>query len=286
MEEEAKQEQKPKKKKTTSKKTDKKQTNKPVKEQKNNSNEMEATVEEKKEKTSENYHLGKEEQKRLKLASKFIYVMAKIFQVLMIIGIVGIFIAMIVIPIFTVNIKAEVREGVASVKIFDKKLNYVRNSEKITIYEAEDVENKVEITDKKDIESLNRVFDYLEENDLSKLTVYTEIVLILSVVSLFIIYLIMQKLNILFKNINRDYSPFMLENVDILKSMTKLLLCALVVSYVIEIVVSLAVDYNISTNINLTNIIAIVIVYAMSLIFEYGNKLQNATKGKIYSEYD
>lgn len=275
MEKEEKKEVKKEKKKATKKVAEKKEiVKKEVKE-------------ERQEPSEKVIHFEEDKQKKLKLASKFLYIMTKISQVLVVIGIVGMFIAMICVPIFTSNIKVKNKgSDMNTIELFDTKVNYTREKEKVTFYEVEDIENKVEIKNKKDVEAVNKVFDYLEKNDLSKLTIFVEIIFVLATVSLFILYIILKNAYLLFKNINKEYSPFILENIEILKKITKLLIYSLVVSLIIELVVTIVIGTDYSLNLSFTNIIEIVIVYGLSLIFEYGNKLQNATKGKIYTDID
>ncbi len=247
---------------------------------------IEEKIEEKKEPEVKEIHLGKEKQKRLKIASKFIYILTRIAQIFVLIGIVGLFIAMLFVPIFTTNIK--VQKGVEKnyIEIFDKKIEYTRTEDKVTFTDPEDTEKDTEIKTKKEVDSLNKVLEYLEENDLSLLTISCELLFFLIAGLLFVVSMILKRVYLLFKNINNENSPFILENVELLKTITKLLIASFIISMVIDIIASLLISLSISINISFTSIMEIAIVYSAALIFEYGHKLQNTTKGKIYSEND
>ena len=231
-------------------------------------------------------HLAPEKQGKLKKASKFVYIMTKIARIFVIIGIVCLFLAMIFIPICTSNIKVEEGYEAKAFEIFGHRIEYSRTDSKIILIDPDDPNENQEITAETDVASLNDVFDFIENNDLTKLTVYSEIVMCMAVGLLVITAMILKRVYLFFKNINREKTPFILENIELLRSIMKLLIVSVVVSLVFNFVASLLMESAISIHIDLTGIVEIVMVYVVILIFEYGNKLQLATKGKIYSNYD
>lgn len=234
--------------------------------------------------TTKDYSIEKKDQKRLKGISKFLYVIAKILKVFAIIGIVGIAIAMICIPIISANIKTEKKENANIIKVFDNDIYYRRGEHNFEIFKLDDNGNEIEKTEIKtqgDINTLNEVFDYLEKNDYTKITIYAEIVLALVIVALVIEIKIVNKVYDFFKNIYDKTTPFTEENVDLLNEIAKLSIIEFIVGIVISFVSALFI--NTGTTIPMTNIFTIVVLYAFIYIFKYGYKLQKETKGKIYS---
>lgn len=235
--------------------------------------------------TTKDYSIEKQDQKRLKGISKFLYVVAKILKVFAIIGIVGIALVMLCIPIISSNIKTEKKENANVIKVFDNDIYYRRGEHNFEIFKLDDNGNETEKTEIKtqgDINTLNEVFDYLEKNDYTKITVYAEIVLALVIVALVIEIKILNKVQDFFKNIYFKTTPFTEENVDLLEGIAKLSIIEFVIGGVISIVS--AIFINRGTTVPMTSIFTIVVLYAFVYIFKYGYKLQKETKGKIYSE--
>ena len=235
--------------------------------------------------TTKDYSIEKKDQKRLKGISKALYIIAKILKVFAIIGIVGIVLVMLCIPIISGNIKTEKKENSNIIKVFDNDIYYRRGEHNFELFkideEGKEVE-KTEITTQGDINTLNEIFDYLEKNDYTKITVYAEIVLALVIVALVIEIKILNKVHDFFKNIYDKTTPFTEENIDLLNGVAKLSIIEFIVGIVISIVSSIFI--NRGTTIAMTNILTIVVLYAFIYIFKYGYKLQKETKGEIYSE--
>lgn len=235
--------------------------------------------------TTKDYSIEKKDQKRLKGISKFLYVIAKILKVFAIIGIVGIALVMLCIPIISGNIKTEKKENANVIKVFDNDIYYRRGEHNFEIFKLDDNGNETEKTEIKtqgDINTLNEVFDYLEKNDYTKMTVYAEIVLALVIVALVIEIKVLNKVYDFFKNIYDKTTPFTEDNISLLEGIAKLSIIEFILGIVISIVS--AIFINRGTTVPMTNILTIVVLYAFIYIFKYGYKLQKETKGKIYSE--
>lgn len=229
---------------------------------------------------TKDYSLEKKDQKRLKGITKFLYILVKIIKVFAIIGIVGIGICMIAVPIITSNIKTSTVGDQKVLKIFDSEFYYNRSDTKFELYEKDHIDDKMEVKNLKDVESINKVFKYLEKNDLTKVNVYAEIELALLVVSLVIEVMILNRLYKFFKNIHDESTPFIKENIELLSNVAKFLIIEFVIMFVMSIVGSIM--FNISTTFGNYNIIDILVVYILIYIFKYGYKMQNETKGSIY----
>ncbi len=239
--------------------------------------------EEKEEKTNPNdFAIEEKSQKNLKTISKIISVFAKIGEVFSIIGIVGIVIAMITVPIITSNIKVSNSEEIKYVEVFGQQVVYERTEDKISFYLKDDEEHKTEVTDKSDVVALGKAIDFIEDKNLSKIAIIAEVYFVLIIAVLVVTVLELKKVYQLFKNINEGNTPFTKENNELLRSIGKYLLIIFVISFVMEMFTSMIFDT--SSPLNITTISEILFVYCIIYIFEYGFKLQKATKGRIYSE--
>ena len=243
--------------------------------------------EEKKEVNEEkikDYSIEEKSQSRLKLLSKIIAVFAKIVEVILSIGIVFIALAIIFIPILGSCIKVNNAEEVKSVEIFGKQINYERTSDKITVYEKDKENDKTIIKDSDDVEALNKVIDYIENNDLTKISLIAAFDLLLIVASLVFMVLIARNINKLFNNINQEDTPFIEENHQLLVNVGKYLIIVLGISILVELFNYLIFNNSLFISFSSTSIVEILVVYCLIYIFEYALKLQKETKGRIYSK--
>ncbi len=235
-----------------------------------------------KEEKVKDYSIEPKHQKNFRRICKAIYVVATILKVFTIIGIVGIVIGMITIPILSSNIKVNAKDEIKNVEIFGHKINYIREEKSIIIYEEEKENDKTEITDKSDVKTLNEIIDYIEENDLTKMSLLLEFELAVSIGALVVTYITLKKTYLLFKNMYSKETPFIKENVELLTSISKLLIASLIISVVLSSINSFIFDT--SDTYSITSVVEILIVYCAIYIFEYGIKMQKETKGKIYSQ--
>lgn len=215
-------------------------------------------------------------QKNVKGLSKAIYIIARICKVFTIIGLIGLLIAMIVVPIVGTNIKTEDNNTLV---IFGEKINYVRDNNQITVSYKEDSET---IKGKDEVYSLNKVIDFLEENDIVRVTICVEFMLLFVSASVVFMYLVFKKTDKLFTNINREDTPFTLENVDHIKKIACFLLCSIIAPVFASTISEIMLGTDFSLNISLTKIVLILVLLCLSLIFEYGYNLQKESKLKMY----
>ena len=228
------------------------------------------------------YSIKKENQERLKGISKALYIIAKICKVLAIVGLIGLGFAMIIIPMVTSNIKTDKIGEETVLKVFDNDIYYKRTEHSFELYEKNKTDDSLVVTEQKDVDAINKVFDYLEKNDLQKATLVTEIEFLLIAINLLIEILLLEKVYLFFKNIHDESSPFIQANVDLLRKISKLLIYSFVISIIVNMISSALL--NGSFSIEVTNIVEILIVFFLSYLFEYGYKIQKDTNGKIYSD--
>ncbi len=238
-----------------------------------------------KEKTK-NYSLEKKESKRLKGISKFIYVVTKICEVCVTVGLVCLILAMLVVPVLSSNVKVNFKEdsGITSgtITVLDQEITYERSENLVTINDGDNKNGLEIVSNPKDVDTFNKALAYLEQGNYTTAIMFVEFELLIIAIILVIEILILKKVYHFFKNIRNEETPFSKENIELLEKFGKLLIYAFVISLVSKIINSIIL--NNSMNINLTDIMEILFVYCLLYIFKYGYKLQKETKGKIYSE--
>ena len=241
---------------------------------------------EKEKEKEKNYSLEKKESKRLKGISKFIYVVTKICEVCVTVGLVCLLLAMLVVPVLSSNVKVNFKEdsGITSgtITILDQEITYERSKTLVTINDGDNKNGLEIVSNPKDVDTFNKALAYLEQGNYTTAIMFVEFELLIIAIILVIEILILKKVYHFFKNIRNEETPFSKENIELLEKFGKLLIYAFVISLVSKIINSIIL--NNSMNINLTDIMEILFVYCLLYIFKYGYKLQKETKGKIYSE--
>ena len=230
---------------------------------------------------NKNHAIEENSQKNLKGMSKFLYVVSKILKVCAIVGIVCLAFVMLIVPFITSNIKTSKDDDQNVLEVFDTKLYYERSDTRVELHE-DGKEDKYEITSKSGVEFANEVLEFLEKNDMTKLNLLVELEFLLIIIELVIEVFIFKKASSLFKNIHDEDSPFTEDNIGLLKSIAKLLLCTGVAAFVLSLLNNILLDIELS--INIANIIEALSIFVIAYIFEYGYNLQKDSKSKIYSE--
>ena len=241
---------------------------------------------EKEKEKEKNYSLEKKESKRLKGISKFIYVVTKICEVCVTVGLVCLILAMLVVPVLSSNVKVNFKEdsGITSgtITVLDQEITYERSENLVTINDGDNKNGLEIVSNPKDVDTFNKALAYLEQGNYTTAIMFVEFELLIIAIILVIEILILKKVYHFFKNIRNEETPFSKENIELLEKFGKLLIYAFVISLVSKIINSIIL--NNSMNINLTDIMEILFAYCLLYIFKYGYKLQKETKGKIYSE--
>lgn len=219
--------------------------------------------------------LIEEKQRKVRGLSKAIYIVAKILRIFLIIGFVGVIIGMITIPVITTSIKVE--NG--TITVFDEKVSYEQSDNKIVFRDSKDKE-VFTITD--DIDDVNKVLDYLDNNKLANMVVLIEISLVLAEIVIILVCYTFKHIETLFKNIHDNDTPFTMENAEHFRKIGYLLIVVLVVEAISNFTFTL-INSDFVLNVDLVNVLFILGFFVFSYIFEYGTKLQSASKDKMYN---
>ena len=198
----------------------------------------------------------KEKQKKMKIISKFIYVLSKIAEIMTEVGIA-------VLIVFAVSLPFALKD--VSVDGFELKANDI-------------VIGDVTKTD------VSLVTDYLNNNTNTEIIIHAEMVLIGLIVSLFLLRMVMNYLYKLFKNINECDTPFTMDNVTYIRKISLYVLLYIIVPYILGLITQLIMGINLDVELELTSIVLGLIIFSISYIFEYGYQIQLDSKGKIYGD--
>ena len=220
-----------------------------------------------------------DEQKKMKGLSKAISIISKISKVCIIIGIIAVIISAIIVPTVGFNIKVD-KPGEA--KVFGKVFNYDRTDKEKVIITYKD--SKETISNQDEVRALNKVFDYIEDNELPRVVVFAEFALVCLIVTLVLTYKALDHLDKLFINIHSGDTPFTMENVDHIKKMAWLMIWLIVFPALTGVFAEFIIDADLNVGIEGNSLLTILIIFSLSYIFEYGYHIQLDSKGVMYDE--
>lgn len=221
--------------------------------------------------------LSKDKQKCARGFSKAVYIIAKIVEVCAYIGIVGLSLAMIFLPLLS-----------SKIDVTDNSIGLKNNKESRIILVEEDGNYKIKVRDEKVAELTKAegeaVKEVLKNADITKVVTYAEGACLTTAASLVFLALALHSLHKLFKNISYKDSPFTMENVNYINKAAYMLIGCLAVPIVVELLFQLITGTDISTGSGLAYLLEILVLFVMGYVFEYGYKLQEKTNAKMYGE--
>ncbi len=218
----------------------------------------------------------KEKQKKVKTLSKIISIIASIGRVFAYIGVVVVAIFIIASPIIIKNVKLEDNK----IMYKNKEVDFVEKKDKLIIQYRK---NKIGNISK---EEKLEIISYLETIPKNKLIQMVEAACITLELTLVLSILILSNLKELADNIHDKDTPFIKENVDLIKKMSYFLIAAIILPNISGKMFELILHRSLDINIEMYSILSILIIYTLSYIFEYGYEIQRDSKGKIYGEID
>ena len=219
--------------------------------------------------------LNEQEQKKMKTISKVLYLFGRIGKIVMRVAIVTIIILMVAIPFLF-----------AKLEVVDDNLVY-----KNSILEIQEKKSGIEIIldnnehikvadfDLNDVEVLKEV---VEKRPKAVTISLLELGLIILTVTIYLVSKILEYLEKLFINIHQGDTPFTLDNVNYIKKMVYLMIACIILPIFGEVFIDIAIARDANLDIDLFNVLEIVFLYAISLIFEYGYRIQKDSKGIMY----
>ena len=208
-----------------------------------------------------------EKQKQIKGMSKIIYVVSRIAQIVLMIGIVVLGLCMIAVPIVLNNTRISENE----ITVFDQSYGY------------EIKENVIFVGEEKiNIQTTTDLQEYLMGHSTIYYIVTTEIVILSMGATLLFMWIMLKYVEKLFVNIHNEDTPFTLENVKYIKKVAIFLIAVVLFPDVTGILFEMITKVDMGAELEIVNLLLSLIVYVMAYIFEYGYEIQLDSKGRIY----
>ena len=221
--------------------------------------------------------IEKDKQKKLKVLSKIIYILAKIGKVLTYIAIPFIVLGMVVIPML-MN-KIDIKNDRIILKDKGNIISIVEKNDKLTI-NIKDAK-VAEVTSAKDI---SKIKDFFNNNSKGTIIAAGETALAFALISIIIAILLLRRVEKLFKNINKNDTPFTYDNVEHIRRIAFLMIINIILPAIASAVIELILKVDLNIHFGAYNLIEILSLYVLVYVFEYGCKLQKDSKCKIYGE--
>lgn len=230
--------------------------------------------------------LEKKKQGNLKTLSKFIYVLAKIGKIFTIIGIVAIAIGLSIAIAVTSNIEIKAKDSSdMEIKFADQTIQYRDKIDKVTLKISGGEETEIE--DKDAVQGLRMIAAKASQISMKQVVLYLVALLIFTVATMVLSAIMLNYVEKLFKNISKEDTPFIMENVEYIKKIGWFMVASAVVSAFGNGVANGLISGNSSFSASLSsgtgfNLVLILTVFASAIIVEYGCKLQEKSNAKIY----
>lgn len=230
--------------------------------------------------TKKNLSLSAYDQKEMKDMSTVVYIISKIFKIFASILIPFVVIALIFMPVLADGV--EIKDNTFYVFDKDTKVSFVENEDKTyTVIVPEDGKgNKTE-------ETLSYEETQFFKNMVNNKTTYIILVEVLLVALIAMIYIdrkAFKELELLFKDIKNEATPFTHDNSKRLLHASKLMLISVCIAILSGLVGSSVTKGDLVFDVNLMQILMIGMNYVFAHIIEYGARLQEQVKSSIYSE--
>ena len=198
---------------------------------------------------------NKEKQRKLKFVSNAISICSKVLQVITIIISAVLFVSMFFVPkvVNNVNVSGD------SIIIFENNIHID------------------EITG-------NAITQVLSEYSKTEIILYTEIILVCLIVSVMLISFAMLYLSKLFKNISKEDTPFILDNMKYIKTITILFISYLLFPDIAGTLFQWITKINMNIEYEIAKIFYVLIIVCIYYIFDYGHQIQLDSRGRIYGD--
>ena len=221
--------------------------------------------------------IEKDKQRKLKLLSKIIYILAKIGKIFAYIAIPFILLGMVIIPILMS--KVDIKNNKIILKDKENVISIVDKNDKIFI--SVKGAKLAEVTNDKEVTSIK---DFLNNNSKSTVTAAGEVALGFALISIIFAIMLLRRVEKLFRNINKNDTPFTYDNVEHIRRIAFILIINIIIPAIAGAVIGLILKLELNIHFGTYSLIEILALYVLVYVFEYGCKLQQNSKSKIYGE--
>ena len=218
-----------------------------------------------------------EKQKKVRVLSKIIAVIAKIGWICSIVGIGLITIVAIALPIVLKNVEVKDNKIISNNNLVE----ITDDGNKLILKH-----NNIVLATESNSQSIFIMKDLINtySNNKGLLIGYGETALITLIICLVLSILMFKKLECLFNNINKGDTPFTLENVEHIKRIAYLMIALIILPNVCGTIFEILLNKDLNISFELFNVVEILIIFVISYIFEYGDEIQLDSKGKMYGD--
>jgi hypothetical protein len=219
--------------------------------------------------------LNEKEQKNVKTLSKILSLIGKISSIVVRVGIAFVAIAMIFVPVGLSQVEFRDTEIIVTGNI----IKVERLDDGIRIASAQNEHIIISDFDTKDVDSIMKGYNKYGKWGMVALM---ETGFAFLIAFMIILSLALTRMYKLFNNIYEGDTPFTLENVNHIKKMAIYMIISIILSSIGSTFINLAFISDNPLELNLFNIVEIIFLYALSYIFEYGARIQQDSKGRMY----
>ena len=197
--------------------------------------------------------------------------------------------AAIVALYFVININ--ISDNVISFKNFDEKIEFIENNENNEMI-LKIGNNEINITSelKGDIdedfskELIEEFMRNLNKTSKAQKIIFVVLVSGMIITNLVLTRIILRHLEQLFKNLHDGETPFTLENINHIKKMAYFMIATIATPIILMWLTKIITSLDADMNLEISNILEILFLFAISYVFEYGYEIQKDSNGKIYGD--
>ena len=217
---------------------------------------------------------NEKKQNQVKNLSNVISLIGKIGSIVLMVAIPFVLLFMVLVPYVVNNVEvveSEITFKTENIKIID--------GDKLEIFDfiVGEIENDRDFP-KEEIISI------IENNSKAELICYLEAAAVFILVDVILVIVILKRVSKLFMNIKEEATPFTLDNVKLIKTISYLMIALILVSPISGAIFGSLIGVTIEDNVlDLMSILEILIIFSMSYIFEYGYEIQKDSKGIMYN---
>ena len=209
----------------------------------------------------------KNQQKRMKLVSKSIYIISNIIKYILLVPTIILIILSIAFPFISNTFDVSDNK----IKILNKEFNYSINGNALNIGGHDHY-----------IESATNIQEFINNHD-NKFFVYSiEYILICGAILAALVVLAFHLLSKLYKKIYRGVTPFTLENEKLVCKACLFLFIELILQKLTAFIYSWIANIDLAIDLNIKDLFLILVGISVIYIFKYGRMIQLDTKAKIY----
>ena len=220
----------------------------------------------------------KDEQRKMKITTKLIYLISTIFKYISFTAIIIACLVTICNTYILINTKIDTKNSTAI--ICGKQVTYEVADKSLKVKLENKKEYKITFNNEVQNETIYKVLEMSKSSKVS-LTLFIGASFILAMYAVNRLFSNIQRL---FKNIHDNETPFNKDNVNYLKNMALFTLLYILSQDMLGTIASIIYKIDFNIEIELTNYILVLIIFAIYYVFKYGYQIQLDLKATMYGD--